>query len=165
MGYFSNPVLKGPLKNLLLTLILFRLLLKISVQFHTFKNLYFPKKWEKKMEKNGEKMEKNLRFRKSAQIWYWYRNLVWVADYLEQHLICLTNSNQIWIWNSFIFSWQSKISKFKGQCPRTDLNKRFLPRPKTIRASKLISHRSKISKKKILLNGSQYMDFSKTEFH
>ena len=34
----------------------------------------------------------------------------------------------------------------KSQCPRTDLNKRFLPRPKTITAWKLITHRSKISK-------------------
>ena len=33
------------------------------------------------------------------------------------------------------------------QCARTDLNKRFLPRPKTITAWKLIPHRSKISKK------------------
>ena len=32
------------------------------------------------------------------------------------------------------------------QCPRTDLNKRFLPRPKTITAWKLIPHRPKISK-------------------
>ena len=33
-----------------------------------------------------------------------------------------------------------------SQCPRTDLKKRFLPRPKTITAWKLIPHRSKISK-------------------
>ena len=31
------------------------------------------------------------------------------------------------------------------QCPRTDLNKTFLPRPTTITAWKLIPHRSKIS--------------------
>ena len=45
-----------------------------------------------------------------------------VAHYLEQHLICLTNSNQIWMWNSFIFSWQSKISIFKenGKTERKD---------------------------------------------
>ena len=32
------------------------------------------------------------------------------------------------------------------QCPRTDLNKRFLPRPKTTTAWNIILHRSKISK-------------------
>ena len=36
--------------------------------------------------------------------------------------------------------------KVSSQCPRTDLNKRFLPRPKSITALKLIPHRSKISK-------------------
>ena len=35
---------------------------------------------------------------------------------------------------------------YLAQCPRKDLNKRFLPRPKTITAWKLIPHRSKISK-------------------
>ena len=39
-----------------------------------------------------------------------------------------------------------KGSVVTSQCPRTDLNKRFLPRPKTITAWKLIPHRSKISK-------------------
>ena len=34
----------------------------------------------------------------------------------------------------------------EAQCPRTDLNKRFLSRPKTITAWKLIPHRSKINK-------------------
>ena len=34
---------------------------------------------------------------------------------------------------------------FVSQCPRTSLNKRFLPRPKTITVWKLIPHRSKIS--------------------
>ena len=33
-----------------------------------------------------------------------------------------------------------------SQCPRTDLNKRFLPRPKTTTAWNLIPQRSKISK-------------------
>ena len=33
-----------------------------------------------------------------------------------------------------------------SQCPRPDLDKRFLPRPKTITAWKLIPHRYKISK-------------------
>ena len=38
------------------------------------------------------------------------------------------------------------LSTLQSQCPRTDLNKRFLPRPKTITAWKLIPYRSKISK-------------------
>jgi len=33
-----------------------------------------------------------------------------------------------------------------SQCPKTDLNKKYLPRPKTTTAWKLILHRSKISK-------------------
>ena len=33
-----------------------------------------------------------------------------------------------------------------SQCPRADLNKKFLPRPKTTTAWKCIPHRSKISK-------------------
>ena len=35
---------------------------------------------------------------------------------------------------------------YYAQCPRTDLNKIFLHRPKTITAGKLIPHRSNISK-------------------
>ena len=38
------------------------------------------------------------------------------------------------------------LFSFYTQCPRTDLNKRFLPRPKTTTAWKLTPHRSKISK-------------------
>ena len=33
-----------------------------------------------------------------------------------------------------------------AQCPRADLNKKLLPRPKTTTAKKLIPHRSKIGK-------------------
>ena len=39
-----------------------------------------------------------------------------------------------------------KKSTGLAQCPRTDLNKSFLPRPKTTTAWKLIPHSSKISK-------------------
>ena len=42
-----------------------------------------------------------------------------------------------------------------------DLNKRFLPRPKTTTAWKLIPHRSKISKNW----NPHYIDFSKTDFY
>ena len=39
-----------------------------------------------------------------------------------------------------------RLKLVRSQCPRTHLNKRFLPRPKTTTAWKLIPHRSKISK-------------------
>ena len=51
------------------------------------------------------------------------------------------------------------LFSFYTQCPRTDLNKRFLPRPKTNTAWKLIPHRSKISKNWIAPH------FSKTAFY
>ena len=43
------------------------------------------------------------------------------------------------------FSSSSKHWLHNAQCPRTDLNKRFLPRLKTITARKLKPHSSKIS--------------------
>ena len=44
----------------------------------------------------------------------------------------------LWDWLTF--------NRSLAQCPRTDLNKRFLPTPKTTTAWKLIPHRSKFSK-------------------
>ena len=42
--------------------------------------------------------------------------------------------------------WKNLLQKvILPQCPRSDLNKRFLPRAKTTTAWKLIAHRSKIS--------------------
>ena len=46
----------------------------------------------------------------------------------------------------FLWTWIICISCLVTQCPRVDLNKKSLPRPKTTTACKLIPHRSKISK-------------------
>ena len=51
------------------------------------------------------------------------------------------------------------------QCPRTDLVKTFLPRPKTIPARKLVPHSLKSARIEIPHIGSHYIDFSKTEFY
>ena len=42
--------------------------------------------------------------------------------------------------------YSTSTNTYGAQCPRTDFNKRFLPRTKTIIAWKLIPHRSKSSK-------------------
>ena len=49
------------------------------------------------------------------------------------------------------------------QCPRTDLNKRSLSRPKTTTARKLIGLKS--ARIEILHGGFHYIDFSKTDFY
>ena len=61
------------------------------------------------------------------------------------HKECIENKFQLQ--NCNIFFLNDNLNWFLNpQCPRTDLNKRFLPRPKTNTAWKLIPHRSKISK-------------------
>ena len=52
-----------------------------------------------------------------------------------------------------------------AQCPRTDLNKRFLPRPNTITALKLIPQRFKICKNRNIPHWVHYIDFSQTDFY
>ena len=44
--------------------------------------------------------------------------------------------------------WHTSLASRQPQRPRTDLNKRFLPRPNTTTAWKLIPHRSNMSKNK-----------------
>ena len=67
--------------------------------------------------------------------------------------VLLTPSNLYSLFTYFFFvKFSSKpLLKIRtanafSQCPRTDLNKRSLPRPRTTTAWKLIPHRSKISK-------------------
>ena len=64
--------------------------------------------------------------------------------YLSSHLINRPNLRwpDLYFWIDFL----SVTVAIHSQCPRTDLNKRLLPRPKTTTAWKLIPHRSKISK-------------------
>ena len=65
-------------------------------------------------------------------MWHWYSNL-----FLLTHRPPLTTTTYFDV-NDLKRSWP--------QCPRTDLNKRFLPRQKTTTAWKLIPRRSNISK-------------------
>ena len=83
--------------------------------------------------------------------------------FVKEKLKCQwTRSDQnTFLWNApfnfyfsvclpFLKGWASasfaSLEMDGSQCPRTDLNKRFLPRPKTITAWKLPLYRSKISK-------------------
>ena len=51
------------------------------------------------------------------------------------------------------------------QCPRTDLNKRFLPRPETKDYYSLYPVGLKSARIEIPHIGSHYIDFSKTDFY
>ena len=51
------------------------------------------------------------------------------------------------------------------QCPRTDLNKRFLPRPKTHSMKAYTPIGLKSARIEIPHIGSHYIDFSKTDFY
>ena len=83
------------------------------------------------------------------------------AGYNGARTVCKTCRNNIIHSALFYAIVQTPLP----QCPRTDLNKRFLPRPKTTTALKLIPHRSKISKNWNLHGGSHYIDFSKIDFY
>ena len=67
---------------------------------------------------------------------------IWRKKYYLEKL-----NSKIWKKNYCLEFLKSKIwRKNHTQCPRTDLNKRFLPRPKTTTTWKLIPHRPKFSK-------------------
>ena len=91
------------------------------------------------------------------QFWKWF--LMIILYYLiivsEKDFMKINAVAWNWEWSLIIFSnallcwsftnlWTSNLEHPQG--PGTDLNKRSLPRPKTITAWKLIPHRSKISK-------------------
>ena len=84
-----------------------------------------------------------------SKVWN-QQNFVFLVVVFWKHLF--TTFLSFWIFSSHIPFNPSKVTKiikiqvFFSQCPRTDLNKRFLPRPKTISAWKLKPYRSKISK-------------------
>ena len=102
----------------------------------------------------------------SGKMIYCSVSVTWIWIYDDYLLHEITNSIKIVLsrkkaWFSFILASENsflflQINIFensfssehhsRAQCPRTNLNKRFLPRPKTITAWKLIPHRSKISK-------------------
>ena len=72
--------------------------------------------------------------------------------------------------DSLMTAWQLPddfiFCVYKSQCPRTDLNKRFLPRPKTTIEWKLIYLGLKSTRIEIPHIGSHYyIDFSKTDFY
>ena len=52
-----------------------------------------------------------------------------------------------------------------AQCPRTDLNERSLPRPKTPQHESLYHLGLKLAKIEIPHGESHYIDFSKTDFY
>ena len=73
----------------------------------------------------------------------YYQNKIYTIIIENQWCIMMSHFNRIFHFIEYFICLQCNSAT---QCPRVDLNKRFLHRPKTITAWKLTPHRSKISK-------------------
>ena len=89
---------------------------------------------------------------KYVSVWvFWTKLGLNIKEHLPSHYLILTDLTFRNMYDSHltkkVLYLRYRISpSCKAQRPRTDLNKRSLPRPKTTTAWKLTPHRSKISK-------------------